>query len=80
MRVLTNVTIYRSPKNHVLVPYNRVDEFCQASYATPEHIQTGASIPSCAVCPQDARSNDGITPHTFEVPIKWNGTHQEADK
>lgn len=45
---LTNITVYRSPIDYVVVPYNRIDKLHQASQTRPEHIQASPRIPGCA--------------------------------
>ena len=46
---LTDITVYWSPVDHVIVPYDGVDALQQASKTGPGHEQAGACIPSCAV-------------------------------
>jgi hypothetical protein len=49
MKGLTEITVERSPVDHVIVPYDGVDALQQASKTRPGHKQASARIPSCAV-------------------------------
>jgi hypothetical protein len=49
MKGLTDITVYRSRVDHVLVPYDGVDALQQASKTSPDHIQASARIPSYTV-------------------------------
>ena len=46
---VTDITVHRSPVDHVLVPYDRVDTLQEASKTGPDHVQTSARIPSYVV-------------------------------
>ena len=46
---LTDITVDRSPVDHVIVPHNRVDALYQASNTSPKHVHAGAGIPSCVI-------------------------------
>jgi hypothetical protein len=46
---VTDITVYRSPVDHVLVPYDRVDTLQEASETCPDHEQARARIPSYVV-------------------------------
>jgi hypothetical protein len=45
----TDITVYRGPVDHVLVPYDRVDKLQEASKTGPDHVQASARIPSYVV-------------------------------
>jgi len=46
---VTDITIDRSPVDHVLVPYDRIDALYEASKSGPDHVQASARIPSYAI-------------------------------
>ena len=47
--LLAYITVYRSPVDHILVPYDRVDTLQEASKTGPDHEQASASIPSYVI-------------------------------
>jgi hypothetical protein len=49
MKGLTEITVERSPVDHVIVPNDGVDALQQASKAGPGHEQASARIPCCSV-------------------------------
>ena len=49
MNGLTDITVDRSPVDHVPVPHDRVDALHQASETCPDHEQASARIPSWPV-------------------------------
>ena len=46
---VTDIAVYRSPVDHVLVPYDRVDTLQEASKTGPDHEQASTRIPSYVI-------------------------------
>jgi hypothetical protein len=46
---VTDITVYWSPVDHVLVPYDGVDTLQETSKTGPDHEQASARIPSYTV-------------------------------
>ena len=48
-QALTDITVDRSPVDHVFVPYDRVDEQYQTRETSPCHVQASCHVPSYGV-------------------------------
>jgi hypothetical protein len=72
---VTDITVYRNPVDHVLVPYDRVDTLQEASKTGPDHEQTSTRIPSYVHHSQKEWGNQvNSCTFTFKVPVEGNGT------